>query len=232
MVICTSVQLYKFVRRMNKSGSLYRGIACFLVENTVHWVPGVRGSKHAPLKTSSQSNVIRKISKYMTCANAPSCVSKDQVEKVWTKLHEIQSCYKYMISSPQDRNGVILFGNGDVYEGCIENSTASGEGCYFFSNGDSLHGLFENGQASSSMVYFWYSTDTAVVEYKHGMIEKWVQLCLDNDVYKVDGHDWIKGSVFLPSECSLSLHKTGSLALTRRHAARDFSAHKRQMFVE
>ena len=71
----------------------------------------------------------------------------------------------------------------------------------------------------------WF-IDTAVVEYKHGMIEKWVQLCLDNDVYKVDGHDWIKGSAFLPSECSLSL------ALTRRHAARDFSAHKRQMFVE
>ena len=53
----------------------------------------------------------------------------------------------YMISSPQDQNGIILFGNGDVYQGCIQYSIANGEGCYFFSNRDSLHGLFENGQA-------------------------------------------------------------------------------------
>jgi len=207
----------------------------------MHWVPGVRGSKRAPKKMSCQSNLIRKISMHMTCAKAASCVrksvyTKDQVEKVWTKLDattlKISYCYKYMISFPQDHNGIILFGNGDVYQGYIKNSTASGEGCYFFSNGDSLHGLFENGQASSSMVYMWYNTDTAVIEYKDGIIERWIQLLIDNDVYEVCAQQWIASSSSMPSGCSLILGKTRSLPLTKRHAQKDLSHCGFQMFVE
>jgi len=226
---------------MDKPGSLYRDIAHLLVENTMHWVSGVRGLKRAPKKMSCQSNLIRKISMYMTCANDASCVrksvhTKHQVEKVWMKLDattlQIRYCYKYMISLPQDQNGIILFGNGDVYQGCIKNGTASGAGCYFFSNGDSLHGLFENGHASSSMVYMWYNTDTVVIEYKDGIIEKWVQLLIDNDVYEVCGHQWIASSSTMPSGYSLTLSKTRSLALTRRCAQKNLSHCVLQMFVE
>ena len=226
---------------MNKPGSLYRDIAHLLVENTMHWVPGVRGSKRAPKKTSCQSNLIRKISKYMTCTEGASCVrksvcTKDQVEKVWTKLDattlKIKYCYKYMISLPQDHNGIILFGNGDVYQGCIKNTTASGDGCYFFSNGDSLHGVFENGQASLSMVYMWYNTDTAVVEYKDGIIDSWVQLCIDNDVYEVCRHQWISSLSSMPLGCSLTLIKTRSLPMTKRHPHKDISQCGFQIFVE
>ena len=224
---------------MNKPGSLYRDIAHLSVENTEHWVPGVQGSKRTHKKTSCQSNLIRKINMHMTCAEAASCVQKNiyiQDQKVWTKLHattlKIRCCYKYMISSPQDQNGIIMFGNGDVYQGCIKNSTASRDGCYFFSNGDILHGLFENRQASSSMVYKWYNTDTVVIEYKDWMIERWVQLCVDNDVYEVCGHHWIESSSSMSSGCSLTLSKTRSLPLTRRHAPKDLSPSGFQMFVE
>jgi len=226
---------------MDKPGSLFRDIAHLLVENTMHWVPGVRGSKRAPKKMYCQSNLIRKISTHMKCAEAASCVRKsvcikNQDEKVWTKLDattlKIRHCYKYMISLPQDHNGIILFGNGDVYRGCIKNSTASGDGCYFFSNGDSLHGVFENGQASSSMVYMWYNTDTAVVEYKDGMIDSWVQLCIDNEVYEVCAHQWIVSLSSMPSECSLTLIKTRSLPMTKRHPHKDISQCGFQIFVD
>ena len=243
---CSCPNVYKprgvsCITYMNKPESLYRDIAHLLIENTVQWVPGVRGSRRAPKKTSCQSNLIRKISMYMTCTEPASCVrknvyTKSQVEKVWTKLHattlKIRCCYMYMISSPEDQNGIILFGNGDVYKGCIKNSIANGEGCYFFSNGDSLHGLFENGQALSSMVYMWYNTDTAVIEYRDGMIERWVQLCIDNDVYKVCGHYWISSLSSMPLECSLTLSRICCLPLTKRHAAKDLSPCGLQMFVE
>ena len=77
-----------------------------------------------------------------------------------------------------------------------------------------------------------YTTDTAVIEYRNGMIERWVQLCVDNNIYEVCGHHWIASSSTMSSECSLTLTKTRSLPQTRRHVPKDLLPCGFQMFVE
>jgi hypothetical protein len=132
----------------------------------------------------------------------------------------------YMISSVHDQNGIILFGNGDVYKGCIKDSMVSGQGCYFFLNGDSLHGRFENGRALSGMVYMWKNTDTAFIDYKDGVFEKWVQLCIDNDIYAVRAQH-IVGSIH-----SLTLYKSYALELPKRGCRKDLSVSRFRVCVQ
>jgi hypothetical protein len=240
-LICIKTNCVYRAIDMEKTGSLFRDIAHLIVENHVEWVPGVRGLKRNVNPPCSDCRTIRRTSSYMACVKLATCVRKnrlkhDKVERMWGKVHpdtlKIRYCHMYMISSPHDENGVILFGNGDVYKGCIKDNLVHGRGCYFFLNGDSLHGLFENGRASSGMVYMWNNTDTTFVDYKDGLVENWVQMCLDNDIYKVCGQSRISKIGSLCPEYSLTLYKTGSLGLVKRNPIKDFSMSFMSIFVD
>jgi len=179
---------------MKHSDSLFRKIAHLLVENDIKWVSGVKGLIPPIKNTFTDMRVLQKISLHMKSCEYQTCTKKG--ENILSKHETIRveinsetlrvcSCHMYMYSKTIDHSGLILFNNGDVYRGCIQNGIVNGSGIYYFLNGDSLHGLFKNGEPQNGLVYIWKTLDCIFVEYHNSICARFVQVWLRNEVFDV-----------------------------------------------
>ena len=178
-------------------GTLYHEISHLLVENNVFSNPQCKWQNRQPgSPKKSTVGVVQMVYPCMAMDSKATCTmySKNDsrpVEYAWGTVHpntlKMDTCAMYMQSRPCDNAGILLFGNGDVFQGCIEANRVQGAGIYYFVNGDSLHGLFTRGRPSGNMVYVWKNRDTSLVHYdeRTAACTSVLQICLGDEVYKV-----------------------------------------------
>ena len=95
-----------------------------------------------------------------------------------------------------DGDGVLVFNNGDKYEGTVHENFIDGIGCYTFTNGNRYEGEFVEGKMNGLGIFQFKKGDRFEGEFVDGKIYG------DGTMYLVDGTDTISITGFWPKDGS------------------------------